>query len=253
MTKKTVELGALVRSSLSAYEDRKALLEGFLDTAPEWSPEKYNTVEPVNIDFEVGGLERALELWNRSLFWRRVKPRISASVLSGNSRTHGVVRLSVPRASFDVELSRRVVAMLDSLFRVDISYVHPRSEFDTEDLTYYALHIMPLAQGLNTHRLREGLPWGCWGMYFGQPYRELFGGRLDSCPASLSEQAGGLRYLQLTEEMKEVCEEPGLYRNLAEAAMQHLDSGAFVGTASEDLAVPPFELGAESSAGAQKT
>ena len=251
MIEASVEFGVLMRSSLAAPEAGRQLLGAFSEEAPGWGPVRYNNVEPVNRSFESDGIEEALRRWSRRFLWRG-RRGVAVNVFFGNTQVHSAIYLTLPRSLFDSGRASRLVGLLDRLFGVEISYIHPRYETEADDVTYYARHIMPMAQGLDTHRLREGLPWICWGMYFGRSYRDLFGSRLDSCPVFRTERIGQLHYLQLTERMDEVYEAPSLYRTLSEAAMEHLDSGAFVGTGADELVVPAFDIGSERTAKAEE-
>lgn len=235
-----VEIGALVTDSIASRESGRYILRALLDVAPQYAPERYNNYEPLKHTFDPGNLEAALDLWDE-LIWRSKKYKLLGMVGFGVKRVHDSVSFSMSLNAFSLAQTLGFFEVLDSRFDIALGYIHVRVSSDIEDKEHYKRHIMPF-QSLTTHDLREGLPGHSWAMWFGEPYRELFGDRLLTVPVFSVRQIGGGVYVQLTESVTDPDKQRDKYLAAQAATQQHLDSDAFRGNLSRKCRVPEFRV-----------
>ncbi len=238
---KGLEVGILVSSSISSRESGRRILQMLLRTAPGYAPDLYNVYEPINLKFDPDDLETVLDLWDWSFLWRHKKPRVLGSVSFGIKRAHNSIRLSMALRAFDLEQTVRLFQEAAAQFGIVLAYIHARTPADIEDIEHYKVHIMPF-QCLTTHDLREGLPGLSWAMWFGEPYRELFGDKLLDVPAFEVRETGSGVYVQLTEKITDVDKKREAYLEAQAAAQAHLNNDAFRGNSSGKCRVPEFRV-----------
>jgi hypothetical protein len=103
--------------------------------------------------------------------------------------------------------------------------------------------------GATTWDLVKAIPEFYWATVFGRPYVELFGrSRLARVKAAVNvELAPGLFYIQLTERLADVAEQPQRVDELRTAAVEVLGSDAFADPAAQTpRRLPKFVLQASS-------
>ncbi len=214
-----------------------------LEIAPGYAPVRFNNHEPINKVFDSQNLGPALDIWDWNFLWRGAGSEIQGSVWA-ESRIHSSIYFQVSRKVYDLSLIINVITGISSRFLVDIAYIHLHTPNDVDDLNNYKYHLMPFVQSLTTHDLNKGLPDLCWGMYFGPPYRKLFGEKLDSVPAFRMLDDGIGVYIQLTKDIEDVTKNREQYLAAKSSAKQHLDSDAFyVENERRRCGVPNFQLG----------
>lgn len=244
MAKARIEVGIFTSASLVGKTNGKRLLEVLIESAPHYSPDRYNDHEPINIPFDPSNIDEAIHrAWGFGFLWKRKTPAMEGHVWVGGNDMHSRMYLSLPRKSFDVERVLHLVGAIREAFGVDFGYIHlPVDEEDARDLQYYRRHVMPFSQGATTEDLRAGIPDFCWAMLFGPPYVELFGReRLLTTPAARVEELGDAIYIQLTSDIAHVAGRRDDYLAAQAAAKTHLNSDAFRGM-SERCRVPEFLL-----------
>ena len=221
----------------------KDFLNLLLEIAPQYAPVRFSDHEPVNRIFDSENLGPALDIWDWNFLWRGAGNEIQGSVWA-ESRIHSSIYFQVSRKVYDPSLVINLIAGVSSRFLVDIAYIHLHLPSDVDDLNNYKNQLMPFVQSLTTHDLKKGLPDLCWGMYFGPPYRKLFGEKLDSVPAFQKTDDGIGVYIQLTKNIEDVTKNRERYLAAKDAAKQHLDSNAFlVENERRKCGVPTFQLG----------
>jgi hypothetical protein len=236
-----IYFGVLSPAHIGSRDSGRLVLNTLLETAPEWSPEKYNDFEPVNRLFDPGRLEQALDVWRFNFLWRRKKPAVHGSAWFGG-KIHSSIYLQIAPRAFAIDAFFKLLRGLRRHFPLDLAYIHVEHESDCRDRDRYRRHVEPFIIGLTTHRLREGLPDLPWATLFGPPYVELFGReRLLTTPAAYVQELAGGVYVQLTNSVADVSVRRESYLAAQTAARLHLNSGAFLGdTAPNQLRVPEF-------------
>lgn len=238
---RAVEIGILFSTSIT---DRSCG-QRFLDSLPpKLYPHKFNDHEPINRLLNENSLSEALELWGRGFLWRAKAPKTSGHFLSGRvRRQHDVVIISTTMKTFiSVDLVRFMLS-LDERFGIDFAYVNIETSHDQEvSDDYYFEHVEPFSQGIFTRDLQKGLPNLPWACVFGEPYRVIFGAKLESAPVHSSSQLANSTLLQLTENPEDVSHKRGDYEATRDAVQEHLGCNAFRATGTKPLKVPKFDF-----------
>ena len=238
---KGVKTAILVSSSISSRESGREILKILLDAAPRYSPELFNNYEPINLRFDPDDLAVAVSSWEFPFLWRHKRQRLSGSAWFGIKGAHDAIQISMPLRAFDLAETLCLFEALDAAFGTAIAYIHVTTDSDTDDRENYTRHVKPF-QCLTTHGLREGLPGLSWAMWFGQPYRELFGESLLDVPAFSVREIGSGVYVQLTEKITDVDRQREAYLEAQANAQAHLNNDAFRGNPSGKCRVPEFQV-----------
>lgn len=240
---KGITIRTLLSTSVADRESGRLFLQLMLSQAPQYSPEKYNYYEPLNHVFDPDNIDEALACWRDDFLWRRSKPAVAGSAWFGFRNVHDSVSLKVGLKAFDKQAVMRLLASLATTFGIDLAYVHVATDEDVADLDHYRRQLMPLAQGVTTHDLRDGIPDMPWAILFGAPYVELFGrDRMMQTPAHQVEPVGGGIYVQLTSDPADAAKNRDAYLAAQRAAKQHLNSNAFRELTTTSCRVPEFFL-----------
>ena len=236
-----VELEMLLASAIENRESGRIVLQSLLASASCYTPERYNNYEPISHIFDPDDLETTLDLWEDPFLWRRRRPRQIGGAHFGNPGIHDFIKISLALRAFDRSATINLFEDIDLKFGIDLAFVHVRTSADIEDIEHYRAHLMPF-QCLTTRDLREGLPGLSWAMWFGEPYRELFGDRLLDVPAFAVREIGTGVYVQLTGKITDVDRKRDAYLAAQAAAQKHLNNDAFRGSSSGKCRVPEFRV-----------
>lgn len=237
----------------------------FCDSLPQILPEKWGWWEPLNRGFDSQNLHALVPEGAvcETVYWKRGKqPKAegafatrwiskSPRVLDAHSSVGFTVELGqVDQAALIAYLKRASlrskadVALLDTL-------TEPYRTFAVESGSApYGERFM-----LATHVLRHWFPDIFWATVFGPPYVRLFGKeRLLSAPACVVEELGPETiYLQVSQSITDVAEDPEGVRLRRELIKTHLASDAFFvssraydrsqrGAVGDVFRVPQFRL-----------
>lgn len=236
-----VKFGVLLSRSIRDRESGRSILQTL---EPHYSPQKFNTYEPINLPYSKEEIDGALEHWGSHFFWRR-KPKILGAAWGGGEAhsSHDSITIDMPMKYFREAEIDRLLGDFAASFGIDFAYVHVDTKEDTDNLNYYATHLSDFSNGLTTHQLREGIPSLCWLTLLGEPYKKLFEDRLSSVPAYSVKDVGGATCIQLTEDIRDVDKKREEYEAAKKAAIDHLDSDAFrVMGVRKKYRVPEFKL-----------
>lgn len=211
---------------------------------PLYEPQKYNIYEPIRTRYDKDNIDEALEMWGDRMFlWKRSKPRVAGIAGMGYRNIHDDISLDLAPKAFDHSGILEIIEGMGRRFGISIAYIHGSTREEAEDIDYYVTHISDFSQGLTTHQLREGLPGLAWATFFGEPYKQLFGDRLDDVPAYSVKDVGGATCIQLTEDIRDVDKKSDEYESARKAAVDHLDSDAFrVMGVRKKCRIPDFKL-----------
>lgn len=220
---KQVKLGILTIKRIGDKKSGRAFLQ-LLE--PTYTPHRYSIYEPIRTPYSREQIDEAVAVWGDMNFFWKGGPRIHGSAWMG-MRVHDSIYLSMPPKAFNLSEIRRIMTHIDKLFGILFAYAHVSSSADTDDMNEYNFYISDYEGGLNTHKLKAGLPGLCWLTVFGQPYQSLFSGKLSSAPVYDVQEVGGATYLQLTENFRDVDKKRSEYKAAQQAAIKHLDNNAF--------------------------
>jgi hypothetical protein len=199
-------------------------------------PTHVGNVEPMRTPYE--GINGGISHWADPFLWKNKKTKISGSIWFGTSNRHGAFYVSqdLEKASLTAQVPW-VELLLDACRTItaDFGYIHLTTKQELDEC-YEAAHAIDL--GITTHELRKGLPNLCWGMYFGDPYRELSKRFEDLDLKAIRIVEGGV-YVQLTDSLEDILRS---YLKFNEERMRILNEmGAnFLMTSGEGKWLPEF-------------
>lgn len=237
---RAVEIGILFSSSISS---RGAGLRFLESLPPVFYPKKFNNFEPINKEFNEKTAKAALDLWMEDLLWRPKTPRTCGSFFSGKMRRrHDVVKFDTTAKALGSLDLIDLFGSIDRNFGIDFAYIYIGTD-EERDLgrEYYFQHMEPY-KVLLTDDLQQGLPNLTWVTVFGEPYRELFGNRLESAPAHRVVPLETSVLVQLTEKPESVSKSFSEFQARRKAVQEHLDCNAFRATGTKPFNVPPFDF-----------
>jgi hypothetical protein len=237
----------------------------FCDSLPQMLPEKWGWSEPLNREFDSRNLHMLVPEGSvcETVYWKRGKrPKAegafttrwiskSPKVLDTHSNIGFTVELEqVAQEALIAYLKRTSVRL-----KADLAFLDTLTDADRE----FAVESGSAPYGerfmVATHLLRHWFPDIFWATVLGPPYVRLFGKeRLLSAPASVVEELGPETvYLQVSESITDVVEDPEGIRSRRELIKAHLGRNAFFvsgrgydrlqrGAVGDVFTVPQFHL-----------
>lgn len=236
MTKKNIAVDAciLFRPLLLDIDEFMTAVAHLVEELPEYKPNKWNIVEPINKDFDLAAIREGMLLDNFFNFnWRRtIQPKGwgKFGCAAPRLKRHAKHSLYVSANSSDhVDRILQYVKASVADFGADYAYI------DSLAAPYKDYGVLCGAAPYRTAfmifsaQIRKNLPDILWSQVFGPPYVRLFGlKKLLSAPAYKVEQLGAETvHVQLSEslfDMHERYEEVDAVRQKVKA---HLDDNIF--------------------------
>jgi hypothetical protein len=237
----------------------------FCDSLPHMLPQKWGWCEPLNQEFDAEDLRMLVPEGSvcETVYWKRGKrPKAEGAFATRWVSKSPKVRDTHSSIGVTVELEQAEQAALVAYMKR--ASVRSRADFAlldslTEPYRAFAVESGSAPYGerfmLVTHVLRHWLPDIFWATVFGPPYVRLFGKeRLLAAPASVVEELGPETiYLQVSERVTDVLDDPDNIRSRRELIKTHLGIDAFFvsgrgydrlqrGPIGDVFTVPQFEL-----------
>lgn len=240
-------------------------VQTFVDLLPQVSPEKWGWWEPLNREFVARDLTTLVPEGSvcETVYWKRDKrPKAEGAFTTRWISKSSKVGDTHSSIGFTVELGQ--LEQADLLRYLKLASIRSQADFAMLDTLTEPYKGAAVESGsapfgdrfmLTTHLLRHWLPDIFWANVFGPPYVRLFGKeRLLSAPASVVEELGSETvYLQLSEHITDIVDDPGNIRSRRALIKTHLQRDAFFvsgrgydrlqrGAEGDVFEVPQFEL-----------
>jgi len=210
-------------------------LQSWLELIPEYFPLKYGNYEPLRADLDHNNLESALELWAWPFLLKRNRPKMEGGVwMGGGARpTHGWIHIAF---DFNPTFQRGLVNFLQEVsvkFSADFAFLHLLTdrEVNPDDGTgtISILNKNHANLSVTTHDLVKYIPDVYWGMVFGRPYMDFFGGeKLLFSPVQIAKRLSpDAIYLQLSDNLLDLETNFETLSDIRSSVKTHLNNNAF--------------------------
>jgi hypothetical protein len=227
----------LVKERIASKDEFRKLVQ-LLVEHPGFTPQRWNTFEPVRRVFDVDDIDPVIDAYDLVFFWKRKKPALRGCIFGNeatySNRKHGFILIDT-YAGFDVVKLYELASSVCRCFDVHFGYVHEPhiDEVELGKANGTMLGPIPgeddLSLTVSTHRLRRYIPNLYWQTIFGEPYVTLFGrDKLLSAPVHIvTEMESGCICLQLTPEIGDIRSDYVAFDQLRQRVKQHLNPNAF--------------------------
>lgn len=225
------DLQIRLRPAFNDIESFMALVEHFIETLPEYAPERWNIVEPINKPFDLAVLRELMPLpgYNYDFLWKRIsKPKgwgwLFKRKVTSRYASHAGHSLNLKTERGGIESLTNYLRATSVRFGVDYAFCDSMTE------EYIEWNSMTSGvHGLFSTGLNRWLPDLRWAQVFGPPYVRLFGlEKLLSAPAYKVEQLGPETvYLQLSESLFDMHDHYEAVDAERQKVKAHLDDNIF--------------------------
>lgn len=221
-----------LRPVFSDIDSFMALVTHFMNTLPEYVPDRWNIVEPFNKPFDLSEIRQLMPLpgYNFDFYWKRVtKPKVwghfSKRKTTPKYTTHAGHSLFL---KYERNSTADITGYLCSCAKnFGVDYAFCDSMVDSYRL--FAGESRGGAEFFLSAPLDRWLPDLRWAQIFGPPYVRLFGlEKLLSAPAYKVEQLGPeMVYLQLSESLFDMHDHFEMVDAERQKIKAHLDDNIF--------------------------
>ena len=189
-----LHLGLLGSMPLSSAAEARGLFELMARYCPAIVPEYYGNSEPLLKSFDATGMEAFVADWERSIYWKRRRPKVSGSAHRPyvQERVHTWINISVEAARRDVYELIDFMVKASRYLRCDFAHLHFVIDRDMPLLAVTGTgarvgrRLESICMSVTTHKLRKFIPDLYWGTIFGPAYVRHFGKeRLLGAPAHI--------------------------------------------------------------------
>lgn len=227
-----VDIELRFRPAFDDIESFMALVEHFIETLPEYAPERWNIVEPINKPFDLVLLRELMPLpgYNYDFLWKRIskpkgwgwffKRKVTSKYIShaGHSMSLKGQMAGIPKLTSYLK---------SASIRFDMDYAFCDSMVES-----YRVFSREARSGDSFYcgfPLNRWLPDLRWAQVFGPAYVRLFGlEKLLSAPAYKVEQLGPETvYLQLSESLFDMLDHYEAVDAERQKVKAHLDDNIF--------------------------
>lgn len=225
------DLKLWLRPAMNDIDSFMALVEHFIETLPDYAPERWNLVEPINKPFDLATIRELMPRpgYNYDFLWKRVsKPKgwgwFYKRKITPRYTSHAAHLMHLDVRRHEVEGLPCYLKSASSRFGVDYGFC------DTMVEQYIEWNSLTSGvYGCFSSNLTRWLPDLRWAQVFGPPYVRLFGlERLLSSPAYKVEQIGPEAvYLQLSESLFDMHEQYEAVDAERQKVKAHLDDNIF--------------------------
>jgi len=226
-----VDLQIRLRPAFDDIDSFMALVTHFVEMLPEYAPEYWNLVEPINKPFDLAELRELMPLpgYNYDFLWKRKsKPkgwgRFFKSKVTSRCTSHAGHSLNLKAERNSIEKLTNYLRSTSTRFGVEYAFC------DSMVTEYIEWNSMTSGvHGLFSTGLTRWLPDLRWAQVFGPAYVRLFGlEKLLSTPAYKIEQLGPETvYLQLSESIFDLHENYDAVDTERQKIKAHLDDNIF--------------------------
>lgn len=221
-----------LRPAFSDIDSFMALVEHFIETLPDYAPERWNLVEPINKPFDLATIRELMPRpgYNYDFWWKRVsKPKglgwFYKRKVTPRYTSHAAHSMTLDVRRSDIERLTGYLKSASSRFGMDYGYCDSM----VESYRAYSRQALSGDSFYCGFPLTRWLPDLRWAQVFGPPYVRLFGlEKLLSAPAYKVEQIGPEAvYLQLSESLFDMHEQYELVDAERQKVKAHLDDNIF--------------------------
>ncbi|WP_286900111.1 hypothetical protein [Achromobacter sp. UBA2119] len=230
-----VDCSVLLTPSFADADAFSGLIEDFLENLPEFRPEHWGFVEPINLQLTMAEVRNLLGDTENSIMWKRKSTpkgwggfkKRTYPVRGPQSANHGMYVKAETQKSVDA-----LIRYLQHLaVRFGVQYAFCDSVAAEYKMVGFKNGFAPTAGNIHvfTHTLSKKLPDILWAQIFGPAYVKLFGlEKLMSAPAYRVEQLGPETvYIQLTESLFDLHERYAEVDAVRDRVKNHLDDNIF--------------------------
>lgn len=221
-----------LRHAFNDIDSFMALVEHFIETLPEYVPERWNLVEPINKPFDLATIRELMPLpgYNYDFWWKRIsKPKghgwFYKRKVTPRFTSHAGHSITLNVRRPEIEGLTRYLKSASSRFGVDYAFCDSM----VESYRAYSRDAMSGDSFYCGFPLTRWLPDLRWAQVFGPPYVRLFGmEKLLSVPAYKVEEIGPETvYLQLSESLFDMHEQYEAVDAERQKVKAHLDDNIF--------------------------
>ncbi len=178
--RKTFVAQALFPTNARDEAFRRSLWNAVQSNWPEISPRKLGFHEPLTQIDDTTLADRMFGSIPMTVYQQIWKPDkagwLGTLQFDGGVSKHSSVFITGPLKKYDAERMRELLFALNSEYAIDYAFIHTVSDSELEDKkTVFRHALWPLACGMTTVSLGEGIADATYAMLFGRPYVELIG------------------------------------------------------------------------------